>query len=263
MIDLKDVSFSYAEYVALNNVNLHIEKGEAVALMGANGSGKSTLLKLINGIVSPTSGTYQFNGEDITHKKLQNPKFSKVFHQKIGFVFQNSDAQLFSTNVFDEVAFGPRQMGLDEGEVEKRVMDCLDLLNIKGFKDRQPYHLSGGEKRKVAIACVLSLNPEILVLDEPMNGLDPRSQRWLVGFLKDLNKAGKTLITSTHNLELVQEISSRAILFDDQHRIAADLSTNKLLMEAELLKRVNLVDEYYHHHEGSHHDHFHMHNFEM
>ncbi|HWT26572.1 MAG TPA: ABC transporter ATP-binding protein, partial [Mobilitalea sp.] len=120
--------------------------------------------------------------------------------------------------------------------------DCLDLLGIQQFRDRTPYHLSGGEKRKVALACVLSLNPEVIVLDEPMNGLDPRTQRWLVEFLVKFNKAGKTLITSTHNLELVHEISSRAILFDETHTIAADTTTEKLLENIELLKKVNLVD---------------------
>ncbi|HWT76981.1 MAG TPA: ABC transporter ATP-binding protein [Mobilitalea sp.] len=248
MIELKDVCYSYSNVNALNNINLNIEKGEAVALMGPNGSGKSTLLKLINGIISPDSGIYEFNQEEITHQKLQNNKFAKLLHQKIGFVFQNSDTQLFCTNVYDEIAFGPRQMGLNEIEVDKRVKDCLELLNIQDFKDRTPYHLSGGEKRKVAIACVLSLNPEVLVLDEPMNGLDPKTQRWLVEFLVKLNKAGKTLITSTHNLELVQEISSRSILFDETHTIVADMPTEKLLEDIDLLIKVNLVDQYYHTH---------------
>lgn len=261
MIDIKEVCFSYEGVNALNNISMHIERGESVALMGPNGSGKSTLLKLLNGIISPDSGTYKFNGEEITHRKLQDPKFSKLFHQRMGFVFQNSDTQLFCADVFDEIAFGPRQMGMPEDEVEKRVGDCLDLLNIRDFIHRPPYHLSGGEKRKVAIACVLALNPEVFVLDEPMNGLDPRTQRWLVEFLVKLNKAGKTLISSTHNLELVQEISGRAILFDEEHTIAADMPTVKLLEDVELLKRVNLVDEYYHRHEGNEHSHFHIHNF--
>lgn len=245
MVEIIDVFYSYSNVNALNNINLKIEKGEAVALMGPNGSGKSTLLKLINGIISPDRGIYKFNGEEITHKKLQNDKFVKFFHQKIGFVFQNSDTQLFCSNVYDEVAFGPRQMGMNEAEVDRRVIDCLSLLKILELKDRTPYHLSGGEKRKVAIACVLSLNPEVLVLDEPLNGLDPKTQRWLVEFLIKLNKAGKTLITSTHNLELVQEISDRAVLFDETHKIVADMSTDKLLEDIELLKRVNLVDQNY------------------
>lgn len=261
MIEIKNVSYSYEGTNALNDISLHIHQGEAVALLGANGSGKSTLLKLINGIVCPDEGSYTFHGEEITTKKLQDTKFSKRFHQKVGFVFQNSDTQLFCADVYDEIAFGPRQMGMEEKAVQERVEDCLSLLNISGFRHRQPYHLSGGEKRKVAIACVLAMNPEVLVLDEPMNGLDPRTQRWLVEFLGKLNKAGKTLVISTHNLELVQEISSRAVLFDEEHHIVADMESGKLLREIDLLKKVNLIDEYYHQHEGEHHTHFHMHSY--
>lgn len=246
MIEIKNVFYSYLDIIALNNINLEIKPGEAVALMGANGCGKSTLLKLMNGIISPERGSYRFDGEEITHKKLQDNKFSKQLHQRIGFVFQNSDTQLFCSSVFEEIAFGPRQMGLDELEVTKRVKDCLKLLNIEDFENRIPYHLSGGEKRKVAIACVMSLNPDVLVLDEPMNGLDPKTQRWLVEFLVKLNKAGKTLIISTHNLELVHEISTRAILFNEEHTIVADMSTKELLKDIDLLKKVNLVDKYYH-----------------
>lgn len=263
MIELSKVTYSYSGIPALNDISLNIAKGEAIALMGPNGSGKSTVLKLINGIISPNRGSYRFNSEEITHKKLQDAEFAKSFHQKIGFVFQNSDTQLFCADVYDEIAFGPRQMGLSESETDKRVNDCLDLLNIQDFKHRPPYQLSGGEKRKVAVACVLSLNPEVLVLDEPMNGLDPRTQRWLVEFLVKLNKAGKTLITSTHNLELVQEISSRAILFDENHKIAADMPTAELLENIDLLKSVNLVDEYYHSHDGKDHRHFHIHNHSL
>lgn len=259
MIDIKNVTYSYSEAQALNNITMRVAKGESVALMGPNGSGKSTLLKLINGIIVPDSGTYLFDQEEVTDKKLQDGNFSKRFHQRIGFVFQNPDTQLFCADVYDEIAFGPRQMGMDETEVESRVNDCLDLLNIRDFTHRPPYHLSGGEKHKVAIACVLALNPDVLVLDEPMNGLDPRTQRWLVQFLISLNKAGKTLISSTHNLEMVQEISSRAILFDENHSIAADDETEKLLENIDLLKQVNLVDEYYHRHDGKEHHHFHIH----
>jgi len=261
MIDLEDISYSYSGIPALKNIHLHIVDGESVVFMGANGSGKSTLLKVINGILFPDSGVYRFNDETVTKKKLQEPKFSKSFHQKIGFVFQNSDTQLFCSDVYEEIAFGPRQMGMPEEDIDKRIKGCLDLLGISEFAHRTPYHLSGGEKRKVTIACVLAMNPDVLVLDEPMNGLDPRTQRWLVEFLINLNKAGKTLITSTHNLELVQEISQRAILFDENHTIAADLPTEQLLMNVELLKDTNLVDEYYHQHADNHHTHFHMHPF--
>ncbi len=260
MIELQNVNYAYSASPALRDVTLKIERGEAVALMGANGSGKSTLLKLINGIITPDSGNYYFDGIEITSKKLQDNQFSKKLHQRVGFVFQNAETQLFCANVYDEIAFGPRQMGLEEEVVHKRVMDCLKLLELEALKERVPYHLSGGEKKKVSIACILSLNPDIIVLDEPMNGLDPKAQRWLVAFLRRLHASGKTLILSTHNLELVHEVSTRAILFDETHTIVADMPTEKVLEQTELLKEVNLVDAYYHVHGSGSHRHFHDHN---
>lgn len=260
MIELKNISYSYEEHTALNNINLTIRKGESVSLLGANGSGKSTLMKLINGLIIPDSGTYLFDGKEISTKSLKDVKFSKQFHQQIGFIFQNSDMQLFCSNVFDEVAFGLRQMGYDENMVEERVNSCLSLLELQNFKDRQPYHLSGGEKKKVAIASILAMNPDVLVLDEPMNGLDPKTERWLAEFFIDLLNSGKTLIVSTHNLELVQEISKRVVLFDSLHSIAADMETDQLLDNVELLKRVNLVDRYYHRHNFDGHRYYHLHN---
>jgi len=261
MISIENAFYSYEEAAALKDVTLRINRGESVALIGPNGCGKSTLLKMINGIVLPDKGIYKFNGEEITAARLKDARFSKLFHKKIGFIFQNSEAQLFCSDVYDEIAFGPRQMGLDENDVDARVNDCLNLLNIQKLKRRQPYHLSGGEKRKVAIASVLSLNPEVLVLDEPMNGLDPRTQIWLVEFIIEMEKAGKTIISSTHNLELVQEIAGRVILFDENHTIVADMPTARLLQDSELLKKDNLVDEHYHRHGGKEHAHFHMHKF--
>lgn len=245
MIEIENVTYTYpdSEFYALRNVSLRIEKGEAVTLLGPNGCGKSTLLKLVNGLIFPGRGTYRFGGEEITRKKMQNPDFAGKLHQKIGFVFQQSDSQLFCPDVYDEIAFGPRQMGLSEEEVGRRVNDCVELLSIGSLIRRSPYHLSGGEKRKVAIACVLSMNPDVLVLDEPMNGLDPRMCRWLTGFLKSLNLAGKTVVLTTHNLDLVEELSERSVLFDEDHTIAADLPTGSLLDDIKLLKRVNLVDE--------------------
>jgi cobalt/nickel transport system ATP-binding protein len=259
MIDIRNVSYSYDSICALRDISLTINNGEAVAVMGSNGSGKSTLLKLINGIVLPDSGSYLFDGSAITEKSLRDNLFAKSFHQKIGYLFQNSDVQLFCARVYDEIAFAPRQMDLPEAEVDKRVADCANLLGITHLIDRQPYHLSGGEKKKVALASVLATNPDLLVLDEPMNGLDPRTQRWFVEMLVNLNRAGKTLLISTHNIELVEEISHRAILFDENHSIVADDSTEKILSDVELLKRVNLVDEYYHRHSDGKHVHHHTH----
>ena len=259
MIQLTDVSFSYDEIPALRNVSLGVKKGDSVCLLGPNGSGKSTLLRLMNGIILPQSGVYTFEGEEITGKKLRDEMFLKRFHQKIGFIFQSTEAQLFCADVYDEIAFGPRQMGLSEEQVASRVEDCLDLFGLQDFRKRPPYHLSGGEKKKVAIASVLALNPDVLILDEPTSGLDPKTGRWLAEFLVELNGAGKTLITSTHDLELVREISDRAVLLDETHAVAADLKTAELLSDFDLLRRVNLVDKYYHRHSDGGHEHGHTH----
>lgn len=242
MIDFQEVSYSYEENPALQDITFSIEPGESVCLLGPNGCGKSTLLKLLNGLIFPTSGHYYFDGEEITKKRLKNNKTAKKFHQRIGFVFQDSEAQLFCTTVYDEVAFGPRQMGLKDEQVDQRVGDVLALLEMSDFAHRQPYHLSGGEKKKVAIAATLALNPEVLVLDEPMNGLDPKTEHWLTNFILELHKSGKTIITSTHDLRLAQKISGRALLFSSAHRLEADLPTGKLLENEELLRQVELID---------------------
>ncbi|OPJ57800.1 energy-coupling factor ABC transporter ATP-binding protein [Clostridium oryzae] len=242
MIDINNVSYSYNDQVeALKNIELHISTGEAVAFIGANGSGKSTLMKLINGLIVPGEGTYIFDGEEITHKKLENESFSKSFHKKIGFVFQNSEAQLFCSNVYDEVAFGPRQMGLSEKEVDKRVKDTLELLKIQSLRNRQPYHLSGGEKKKVAIASVVALNPQVYVFDEPMNGLDPKTKRFLREFMITINNAGKTIICSTHDFEYIKDVFKRAVVFSDTHTIVRDGNYNDIMSDRNFLQQNNVI----------------------
>lgn len=242
MIDIKNVTYFYdKDIAALENINLCIKEGEAVALIGVNGSGKSTIMKLINGLIFPQKGHYFFQSHEITEKKLKNQSFAKSFHKKIGFVFQNSDVQLFCSNVYDEVAFGPRQMGMVESEVEKRVMDTIKFLNIENLKDRPPYHLSGGEKKKVAIAAVTALNPEVYVFDEPMNGLDPKTKRFIREFMLNLNKAGKTILCSTHDFEYVQGVLQRAVVFSDNHTIIRDGDYEEILNDKEFLKENNII----------------------
>lgn len=240
MIQLNNVSFSYKEISALNNINLTIHKGESIALIGANGSGKSTLVKLINGIVFPSGGSYLFDGKEITEDSLEESKFSKMFHKRIGFVFQNSESQLFNSNVYEEIAFGPKQMGLEEEEIEIRVNDCLKLLDIEALRNRTPYNLSGGEKKRVAIASVLALNPEVLVLDEPMNGLDPRTKRFIRELMLKLNASGKTLICSTHDFEYVDGVFKRAIVFSKDHTIIRDGMYNEIIYDEEFLIENNI-----------------------
>lgn len=219
LFSLHKVCFAYEGHIALRYITLDVARGETVVLQGPNGCGKSTLLKLLNGLVYAEEGTYKFDGDVIDAKSMKNNVFSKQFHQRVGFIFQNSDVQLFCSNVEEEISFGPRQMGLSEEEVKQRTDDVIALLDIEHLRERAPYHLSGGEKRKVAIACILSMNPEALVLDEPLAGLDRKTQEWLVGFLLELKKAGKTLIISTHNDELAHTLADRLVVIGDDHTI--------------------------------------------
>ena len=219
LFSLDNVCFAYEGHIALRYITLDVARGETVVLQDSNGCGKSTLLKLLNGLVYAEEGTYRFDGDVIDEKSLKDNVFSKRFHQRVGFIFQNSDVQLFCGNVEEEISFGPRQMGLSEEEVKRRTDDVIGLLGIEDLRERAPYHLSGGEKRKVAIACILSMNPEALVLDEPLAGLDRKTQEWLVGFLLDLKKAGKTLIVSTHNDELAHTLADRLVVIGDDHSI--------------------------------------------
>lgn len=221
LFSLENVCFAYEGHIALRYITLDVARGETIALQGPNGCGKSTLLKLLNGLVFAEEGTYRFDGEIISEKTLKDAKFSKRFHQRVGFIFQNSDVQLFCSSVEEEIAFGPRQMGLSEEEVRQRTDDVIRLLDIEHLRERAPYHLSGGEKRKVAIACILSMNPEALVLDEPLAGLDRKAQEWLVEFLLQLKQAGKTLIISTHNDELAHTLADRLVTMDEEHQIVS------------------------------------------
>lgn len=221
MIECNNLCYAYDNYIALRQVTFTVSAGETVVLQGPNGCGKSTLLKLLNGLLFPAEGTFHFQGKDITEKALKDKRFAKEFHQKVGFIFQDSSLQLFTGSVEEEIAFGPRQMGLPEEAVTQRVNDVLQLTGLTALRDRAPYHLSGGEKKKTAIACILSMNPEVLVLDEPLAGLDTKTQQWLVSFLKELQSAGKTLIISTHNNALAEELGHRFIRMNDDHTIEA------------------------------------------
>lgn len=240
MLELNEVCFNYKDAEALKNITLNIKKGETVALIGPNGSGKSTFLKLINGIIFPQKGTYEFDGHKIDEKAMEESKFSKLIHKRIGFVFQNSDAQLFCSTVQEEIAFGPMQMGLKAEDIKTRVNDCLRLLNIEELRNRTPYTLSGGEKKKVAIASVLALNPEVLVLDEPMNGLDPKTKRFIRELMIKLNSAGKTIICSTHDFEYIEGVFKRVLVFSKEHEIVRDDDYNKVINDNEFLINQNI-----------------------
>lgn len=198
MIKLDDICFAYDNTPVLKHFSTEIADGEFIVIKGDNGCGKSTLLNIINALEFAEIGTYTFDRTVIDKKAMKNEQFAKAFHQKIGYVFQNTDAQLFCSSVYDEIAFAPRQMQLDEAEIAKRVEDMLKLTGTEHLKERAPFHLSMGEKKKVAVASVLAMNPQVLILDEPMNFLDKKSRQWLVEFLNQMHSVGKTIIIVSH-----------------------------------------------------------------
>lgn len=241
---LENANFSYfTDAPALNGVSLEIRRGERVCVLGANGCGKSTLLKIFAGLLFPQSGSFSAFGEPVSRAQTEDDAFAGAYHRKVGFIFQSADVQLFCGSVRDEVAFGLLQQGLPDKEVRRRSGDVMRMLGIELLADKTPFRLSGGEKKKVALAAVLAMNPDVLILDEPTNGLDPRTQSWLVRLLGALHGAGKTIVSSTHNLELVTRISDRAILLSEDHTVAADRPTAELTGDLPLLRSVNLIDD--------------------
>ncbi len=243
--ELSAVSYRYhASIPAIDRISLSIHTGESLAILGANGSGKSTLLHMLDGLIFPSSGAITAFGEVLTEDKLETDIFRHFFRSRVGFVFQNPDIQLFCPKVYDEIAFGPLQLGLPEGEVIKRVDDVLDMLGISSLKDRTPNQLSGGEKKRVAIGSVLSLNPQVLLLDEPTSSLDLRTRHWLIGLMSEIRKAGKTIITTTHDISLVKQISSRVIVLGEDHGIIADGTPAEVISDHELLHRANIIHEH-------------------
>lgn len=261
LFSLQEVAFTYGRGIEVfRNLDLKIDKGESICLLGANGSGKSTLLKILCGLVFPNEGKFEAFGREINEEVMENDRIAQEFHRRVGFIFQNSDVQLFTTRVWDEIAFGPMQLALSRDEVKQRVDDVIRMLKLEELQERSPYLLSGGEKKKVAVASVLVLNPEVLILDEPTNGLDPRTQRWLIDLLLALNHRGCTIITSTHNLELAHALSQRALVLSEQHQMVYDGSTSEVLANRDLLQKVNLIDEYCHVHGEGQHVHRYVHN---
>ena len=209
MIEVNRISYAYPgePRFVLEQFSLSLPKGRCLALRGDNGAGKTTLFRILAGLAFPLEGSYHFDGQEITEAYLKNNRNAKSFHKRIGYLFQNPDVMLFNGTVYDEVAFGPRQMGLPEEEVTKRTGDCLDLFGLKNLQDKAPYHLSGGQKKRVALAAVMALNPEVLLLDEPLAGLDSGTREMLTEFLGQLKNAGKTLIISTHDDGLTETLA--------------------------------------------------------
>lgn len=236
MLEARNITFSYDDGTeALNNVNLKVDKGDIVALLGKNGAGKSTLFLHFNGILRPDKGEILIDEEKLKYDKKSLIKF----RQKVGLVFQNPDDQIFAPSVEEDVAFGPLNLKLPMEEVQKRVHEALERVGMVGFEKKAPHHLSGGQKKRVAIAGILAMKPEIMVFDEPTAGLDPKGASKIINLLKELNEQGITIIISTHDVDLVPQYANRVYVLHEGEIIgegtAKDIFSNK-----ELINKANL-----------------------
>ncbi len=259
VFDVREVTFRYHQVTALDRLNLAIEPGKRVALLGANGSGKSTLLRILDGLVFPEKGLVTFCGESLTEEHLQDPDFTYEFRRRVGLVFQNPDTQLFSPTVFDEVAFGPLQLQWPKEKIRAQVEQMLEVMKITHLKDRSPHHLSTGEKKHVTLASVLVLDPEVLLLDEPTAALDPKSASQMIDFLIGLRGGAKTVVTTTHDLDIVEDVADHCFIFQTG-RVVAEGAPADLLRETSLLEQTNLVHAHRHvHPSGETHSHPHLH----
>jgi cobalt/nickel transport system ATP-binding protein len=257
---LRNIAYSYAGNTpVLNDLTTDFALGGRAVILGANGTGKSTLLSLLDGLVFPVTGTIHAFGKPLTEDALTDRMFSMDFRKRVAFVFSNPDVQLFSSTVWDEIAFGPLQLDLPAEAVRDIVDHQLETLRITDLRDRAPYTLSDGQKKKVAIASSLATDPDVLLLDEPTNGLDPRTQVWLIEVLHELHQRGKTIISATHDLSIAGDIAERAVVFSEDHTIAADGDFGDIIQNDELLLRVNLIHEHAHQHGKTAHMHRHGH----
>jgi cobalt/nickel transport system ATP-binding protein len=259
VFEVRDVTFRYHKVTALDGLSLTINPRKRVALLGANGSGKSTLLRILDGLAFPERGSVQFEGQPLTEDRLQDLEFGFRFRRRVGMVFQNPDVQLFSPTVFDEVAFGPLQLGWPKEEVRRQVAQMLEVMKIAQLKDRSPHHLSTGEKKRVTLASVLVLDPEVLLLDEPTAALDPKSASQMVDSLVGWRGGAKTVITTTHQLDIVEDIADYCYVFE-AGRVVAEGAPSELLRDTALLERTNLIHIHRHvHPSGEVHSHPHVH----
>jgi cobalt/nickel transport system ATP-binding protein len=245
--EVMDARYAYGDIGALNGLSLEIAQGQRVALLGANGSGKSTLLRLLAGLSFPASGEIRFLGKPLSKARLGEEEFFFEFRRKVGVVFQNPDVQLFNSSVFDEVAFGPLQMGWPAQTVRTRVAETLAQLRIEELQDRAPHRLSGGEKKRVAIASVLVLDPQVLLLDEPTAALDPASQTQIVELLASWKDTGRTVVIATHDLDALEDVSDTCYLLKDG-KVAGSGDPLQVLHDVALLEKVGLIRPHKHAH---------------
>ncbi len=235
-LSTENLSFTYPDGTqALKNINIEIEKGEKVAIIGPNGAGKSTLFSHFNGLTEPTSGCVKIEGKPISFEK---DELLKV-RQKVGIVFQDPNDQLFAPTVKEDIAFGPMNLGLSYDEVEKRVEDALKMVGMENYEDKTPHHLSGGQQKRIAIAGIIAMKPELMILDEPTAGLDPDGVEKVLNIMNQLNKEGMTLIISSHDIDMISKYADKIFVLYNGEIIESG-NKNKIFSDMELLKKAHL-----------------------
>jgi cobalt/nickel transport system ATP-binding protein len=255
---LRGVTVRHEDVVALDGIDLSISAHARTLLLGPNGSGKSTLLALLDALVVPDAGEMSFDGRSLTADVMRDPRSMLEFRRRVGFVFQNADVQLFNPTVYDEMTFGPLQLGWDAARVREAAAAMMESMEIAHLASRATYRLSVGEKKRVAIASVLVTEPEVILLDEPTAGLDPRSRSHVIDLLASWKASGRTVVTATHDLELVEEIADRCVVLD-RGRVAAEGAPGAILDDIPLLERTGLLLVHEHTHADGHpHRHPHL-----
>lgn len=260
IFELKDVYFSYlGKYPALSEINLEIHRGQKIAIIGANGSGKSTLLQLLDGLIFPDKGKVMVWGRELNEDLLSEQNFSQQFRRRVGMVFQNPDIQLFCPTVKEDIVFGPLQLGIAKEEINFRLGKLVALLNIGDLLNRSPHQLSVGEKRKVAIAATLAIDPDVILLDEPTAGLDPTTVTQIIDLIIQADHSTKTIVTITQDLPIVEEIAEIVYVIDRQRKIARSGTPEQILSDVQFLQDNNLIHIHRHRHQDQIHSHPHSH----
>jgi len=242
LLSADGLSYRYLDrYPALESVSLDVREGESLAVLGANGSGKSTLLKVLAGLVFCQAGTLEAFGEQVSEETLADHAANARFRSRVGLVFQDPAAQLFSATVSEDLQFGCRQLGLDRAETQRRITEVAGMLGIADLLDRSPAHLSLGQAKRAAIGTVLVMSPHVLLFDEPTAALDPRTTTWLLALLAQLRASGRTLVIATHDLELAAALSDRSIILSEDHQVIAHTATPRALADQQALTAANLT----------------------
>ncbi|RMG08610.1 MAG: ABC transporter ATP-binding protein [Planctomycetota bacterium] len=260
MFHVEHLSFDYGpDLPALRDVSFEVLDGETVCLLGANGCGKSTLLRLLDGLLAPTAGRIEAWGSEITKERLSDEAWNGEFRRRVSLLFQDADVQLFCPTVLEDVAFGPLQLGASPADARARAEELLELFGLAKLAMRVPSTLSGGQKRRVALASCLATDPDVLLMDEPFAALDPRSQVELLEVLQQLQDRGKTILIATHDLGFAEEVAARALLLSEEHTLLVDGTVEEVLSDERLLLQANVIHEHSHRHGGIRHSHPHRH----